>query len=270
MSEVKKTQINKRNNEARQELKGRLEDRLKEEKKNGGKHKGSFYQRLDYDEDGQLKTSSFTAVSKIPNERPFIKLYIDDLVTLKGAPAACKGVLFSLLKHLKYEEYLISINSFDRKKIAEECGFKDVQAVSNAIVSLKKAGILMSVLKTDGKPEQGVFEVNAYLFGRGDWAVNFAKRTPQKLTILYTGNEGKSKVVNEDALVHYINTETDQEKRNKALETLEKIRGIKTVEIKENNLEEVKAEIKDEKEELLKRLKELDQAEVNIEEIMTK
>ncbi|MBT2916785.1 hypothetical protein, partial [Vibrio anguillarum] len=112
---------------------------------------------------------------------------------------------------------------YDKTIICKELGLKRVQQVDNAISSLKKAGILFSIVDENGKKEQGAFEVNPYLFGKGNWVKNYDKRDVHKLTVLYRKNQ--KEVINVDALVEYINTEQDIEKRKKAIEKLYEIRG---------------------------------------------
>lgn len=223
-----------RSKESRDDLKALLTDRLSSET-DFAKSRNTFFNKITADEFGFVNSSE-EATSKIPQERPFIKLYIDDVVVLKGAPASCKGVLFSLLRFLKYDNWIISINKYDKVQIQKEVGFATLQQVTTSLSDLKKSGILMAVYSEEGKLQRGVFEINPYLFGRGDWKSNFAKRSTQKLSVLYNGNGiGEQKeVVNEDAIIEYIKTEKDEDKKKEAITMLYKLRGAKEVSFEED------------------------------------
>lgn len=187
------------------------------------KTKKEYFQKLSLDETGEIINSTETATSSIPTEPDFIKLYLKDVVTLKGIQSANKDVLYFLLKLMRYEEYIISITEYDKNKICKELGFKSIQQVNNAIQALKKAGILFSVVNATGKINRGAFEVNPYLFGKGKWIENYNKRDIHKLTVLYRKNS--KEVINVDALTEYIKSETDEDKRKQAIQKLNEING---------------------------------------------
>ncbi|PHR95162.1 MAG: hypothetical protein COA68_17540 [Oceanobacter sp.] len=236
----------------RKELEAIFDDRLEKEK-DFLKSKTTYFNKIKTDEFGFVNSSE-EATSKVPQERPFIKLYIDDVVVLKGAPASCKGVLFALLRFLKYDNWIISVNKYDKEQIQKEVGFATLQQVTTALSELKKSGILMAVYSVEGKPQRGVFELNPYLFGKGDWKNNFANRSTQKLSVLYNGNgidKNKQKeVVNEDAIIEYIKAENDEDKKKDAITMLYKLRGAKevifnddgTITIIENEIKKSKGE----------------------------
>ncbi|MBB1274071.1 hypothetical protein [Psychromonas sp. SR45-3] len=229
--EKKKVNTGARLKKNRKELESIFEDR-KASESDFLKSKNTFYNKISVDDFGYVHNSE-EATSKVPQERPFIKLYVDDVVVLKGAPASCKGVLFALLRFLKYDNWIISLNKYDKEQIQKEVGFATLQQVTTALSDLKKSGILMAVYSAEGKPQRGVFELNPYLFGRGDWKNNFANRSTQKLSVLYNGNgidnKKQKEVINEDAIIEFIKDEKDEEKKKDAISMLYKLRGAKEV-----------------------------------------
>ncbi len=218
------TEINrgKKEQEINNHLNSLFDERYAEELKVQRKKK-EYFHKVSFNELDEAVNSTEIATSSIPTEPDFIKIYLKDVVTLKGIQPANKDVLYCLLKLMRYENYVVSITKYDKTIICKELGLKRVQQVDNAISSLKKAGILFSIVDENGKKEQGAFEVNPYLFGKGNWVRNYDKRDVHKLTVLYRRNQ--KEVINVDALVEYINTEQDIEKRKKAIEKLYEIRG---------------------------------------------
>lgn len=227
------TEINrgKKEQEINKHLNSLFDERYTEELKVQRKKK-EYFHKISFDELDEAVNSTETATSSIPTEPEFIKLYLKDVVTLKGIQPANKDVLYFLLKLMRYEEYIISITEYDKHKICKELGLKGIQQVNNAIQALKKAGILFSVVSESGKTNRGAFEVNPYLFGKGNWVENYNKRDIHKLTVLYRKNS--KEVINVDALVEYIKTETNEDKRNEAIKKLNEIRGFKDEEEKDS------------------------------------
>lgn len=97
---------------------------------------------------------------QIPKEPDFVKLYLNDLVLLKEVPQWVSGILYSLLKHMNYQNEIV-LNSSIKKRIAADLGIIP-KTIDNALVTFVKKSILM-------RQELGVYKANPYLFGKGDW-----------------------------------------------------------------------------------------------------
>lgn len=97
---------------------------------------------------------------QVPKEPDFIKLYINDLVLLKDIPQWVSGILYSLLKHMNYQNEIV-LNSTIKKRIASESGIVP-KTIDNALVTFVKKGILK-------RQDTGVYQANPYLFGKGEW-----------------------------------------------------------------------------------------------------
>ena len=97
---------------------------------------------------------------QIPKEPDFIKLYLDDLVLLKDIPQWVSRVLYSLLKHMNYQNEIV-LNSTIKRRIAADLGIIP-KTIDNALVTFVKKGIL-------NRQDPGVYQANPYLFGKGEW-----------------------------------------------------------------------------------------------------
>ncbi|ENM3862382.1 hypothetical protein ACXHQN_01715 [Vibrio cincinnatiensis] len=213
--------IGKQEKEIDDFIKSLWTERLDEELK-FQKNRTTFYNKLVKDDMGVVHSTE-EASQKVPKEPNFIKLYLQDISVLKGLQSGYKDILYMLLCLMKYDNYIFSVSKYDKEQIIKNLGLNSVQQVDNAIQKLKKAGIILAVVDKDGKVQRGTFEFNPYLFGKGNWVKNYDKRDVHKLTVLYRKNQ--KEVVNVDALIEYINTEQDVEKRKKAIEKLYEIRG---------------------------------------------
>lgn len=228
--------IGKQEKEIDDFIKSLWTERLDEELK-FQKNRTTFYNKLVKDDMGVVHSTE-EASQKVPKEPNFIKLYLQDISVLKGLQSGYKDILYMLLCLMKYDNYIFSVSKYDKEQIIKNLGLNSVQQVDNAIQKLKKAGIILAVVDKDGKVQRGTFEFNPYLFGKGNWVKNYDKRDVHKLTVLYRKNQ--KEVVNVDALIEYINTEQDIEKRKKAIEKLYEIRGYSVeedeIEGEENNV----------------------------------
>lgn len=228
--------IGKQEKEIDNFIKSLWTERLDEELK-FQKNRTTFYNKLVKDDMGVVHSTE-EASQKVPKEPNFIKLYLQDISVLKGLQSGYKDILYMLLCLMKYDNYIFSISKYDKEQIIKNLGLNSVQQVDNAIQKLKKAGIILAVVDKDGKVQRGTFEFNPYLFGKGNWVKNYDNRDVHKLTVLYRKNQ--KEVVNVDALIEYINTEQDVEKRKKAIEKLYEIRGYSVeedeIEGEENNV----------------------------------
>lgn len=113
------------------------------------------------DEDGVLLKSIVTTQStKISTEPNYVKVYLDDILTITGLSNSHGGVLFALIKEMNYKN-LIHISGSMRKEIAEELGIAPI-TLTKALEKFIKEGIF-------ARKERGVYFVNPYLFGKGAW-----------------------------------------------------------------------------------------------------
>lgn len=102
----------------------------------------------------------------VPKEPDYVKLYLDTLGVFtknEGLDKSLNDLLLATLKRMTYatDDQVVVMNSYIKKAIAEECG-KSVKRLEQALTIWIKENIMIRV-------GRGVYKVNPYLFGKGDW-----------------------------------------------------------------------------------------------------
>lgn len=120
---------------------------------------------IDY-ESGNIIQEEF--IHKRGAEPPFIKLYLDCLCNFKGLSKSLNPILLEFLKYMTYANTLdsnggqiIYLNAALKKNIATATG-KTVKRIEQALTDFVKTGIFARIAT-------GTYQVNAELFGKGDW-----------------------------------------------------------------------------------------------------
>ena len=141
------------------------------------------------EETGEITKTEVTERVRLPDEPPYIKLYINDLMALTHVPKSCEDVLLALLRKLDWDGY-ITISTRFRKELCEYLDVKN-QTLSNKIQWLVKSGLL----KTVGKNE---YLANPDFFAKGDWPKIYKRRESEGfvLTIKYNST-GEKRVFTE-------------------------------------------------------------------------
>lgn len=139
-------------------------------------------------ETGVVNEEEQRKVIKLPQEPPYVKMYIEDLAAVLNLPIGVRGLLYALVQRIDYDG-IITLGSTSKKRIAERLKIK-IGTFDNYLTKLVKSGVLKRI-------GRGEFEVNPHLFARGDWAEvrrrrdNFGKTF--RMTITYSPN-GKRKI----------------------------------------------------------------------------
>ena len=115
-------------------------------------------------------------------EPNYIKLYLDCLGVFSGNAGwsvSLNEIFIELLKLVSYadDDQLVTVNAYVKKRIAEKTG-KSVRRIEQALQSWIDNKVLFRVAR-------GTYQLNPYLFGRGDWrdvknlrsSIDFANRT---------------------------------------------------------------------------------------------
>lgn len=110
---------------------------------------------------GELKYEEEMIDAYVEREPDYVKLYLKDIVALNDLPKGLDRVINVLLKTMSYDNMII-LNSFIKKQMTEELGYKSVQVLNNNINKLVNAEILF-------RKGTGTYQVNALYFGRGNW-----------------------------------------------------------------------------------------------------
>lgn len=125
------------------------------------------YERIIIDhETGNIVSEEF--IHRRGSEPPFIKLYLDCLCNFKGWAKSLNPILLEFLKYMTYAStyepsggQVIYLNAALKKQIALHTG-KTVKRIEQAITEFVKSGIFKRIAT-------GTYQVNAALFGKGDW-----------------------------------------------------------------------------------------------------
>jgi hypothetical protein len=141
--------------------------------------------RVEVDHDtGEITRSSNSKVINLPQEPPYVKMYIDDISRLLDVPAGPRMVLYQLVRKLDYDGF-ISLTPAARERIAAACEI-GVPTMSNYLTALCKSGILRHA-------GRGEYEMNPHLFAKGDWKDISKRRQDFELSISYSA-DGKRTV----------------------------------------------------------------------------
>lgn len=103
---------------------------------------------------------------KVEGEPDFVKLYLDCLSTFKGFSKSLNPILLEFLRCMSYANtenggQIIYVNAAMKKNIAKKLN-KSIDRINQALTDFVKKGILARL-------DTGMYQVNPYLFGRGQW-----------------------------------------------------------------------------------------------------
>lgn len=110
---------------------------------------------------GEIQEEEEIIDAYVDKEPDYVKLYLKDIIALNDLPKGLDKVINALLKTMSYDNMII-LNSFIKKQMTEELGYKTVQVLNNNINKLVNAEILF-------RKGTGTYQVNARYFGRGHW-----------------------------------------------------------------------------------------------------
>lgn len=101
-------------------------------------------------------------------EPSFVKLYLDCIFQFKGLSTSLNPILLGFLKRMSYASpelleggQIIYVNAQMKRDIAKEVG-KSVKRVEQALTDFVKTEIFKRIAT-------GTYQVNPYIFGRGEW-----------------------------------------------------------------------------------------------------
>lgn len=117
-------------------------------------------------ENGTIISQEF--IHKRGAEPPFIKVYLDCLCDFKGLSKSLNPILLEFLKYMTYANIqennggqIIYLNAEMKRQIGIATG-KTVKRVEQAITDFVKTGVFKRIATS-------TYQVNADLFGKGDW-----------------------------------------------------------------------------------------------------
>ena len=100
------------------------------------------------------------------SEPSYVKLYLQDVLYLSDLPKHHEKILFELLRRACYagekDGMQITLNASVKKRIAAALEIQNIRSINNALSDLVRGKILY-------REDIGLYNLNPYLFGRGDW-----------------------------------------------------------------------------------------------------
>lgn len=106
------------------------------------------------------ETSTVHSISKLPPEPDYIKLYVAEIGRLHGLQKGFRDILLYAASMVGYDGCVV-LNARRKAQIAITLGVK-MPHIDNALTAFVKAGLLHRLGRGD-------YELNPFLFGRGDW-----------------------------------------------------------------------------------------------------
>ncbi|HGJ5878884.1 MAG TPA: replication/maintenance protein RepL, partial [Arsenophonus nasoniae] len=91
-------------------------------------------------ESGEVKHLESINTIRLPEEPPYVKLYLDDLVRINDLPNSTSKILYQFVRKMNYDGQII-LNAAVKRMIGSLINVK-VQSISNAITSLIKKDIM--------------------------------------------------------------------------------------------------------------------------------
>ena len=132
---------------------------------------------------GEINSIERRSVFQIEKEPDYVKLYLKDIVRLKGLPPSTTMVLNALLQSMGYNN-IIPAYAPIKKIICKDLGIS-IDTLNKAIDNLYKKAILIRL-------DRGIYMADPELFGRGTWG----EIKEIRMMITY-GADGKKQIKSE-------------------------------------------------------------------------
>lgn len=140
-------------------------------------------------------------IEKLPAEPEYIKLYVSEIGRLHGLKAGHRDILLYVASMVAYDGCVI-VNARRKAQIAITLKIA-TKSIDNALSAFVKAGLLIRLGRSD-------FELNPFLFGKGDWK-SIRERRESFIARLRFGPNGV------EAISIERETPNDQQEKTKSL-----------------------------------------------------
>lgn len=104
--------------------------------------------------------SNVFSIEKLPTEPEYIKLYVTEIGRLHGLKSGHRDILLYVASMVAYDG-CVMLNVRRKAQIAATLRIA-AKSIDNALSEFVKAGLLIRLGRGD-------FELNPFLFGKGDW-----------------------------------------------------------------------------------------------------
>lgn len=126
-------------------------------------------------ETGEIFEDDTEKQTKIGKEPPFIKVYTDCMLVLNNIDTALSAPLIAFGNHMTFANdkslafrHVVRTDSLVRADVANRCGVSDVM-VKKWIKKFVEAEIFIPIVDNQGKRKRGVYYVNPWVIGKGEW-----------------------------------------------------------------------------------------------------
>lgn len=154
---------------------------------------------------GEVITATHAYTAKIDAEPNYIKIYTDCMLVFNDIDVALSPYIIAFGAHMTYansdrNDYRCTVRTDEltRSDVATRLGVSD-QRVKQAIKTLIDAGIFIPI-EINGKKKRGIYYVNPWVIGKGDWRDIRQLRgefefTNNKASVLKIDGSGERKVI---------------------------------------------------------------------------
>lgn len=130
---------------------------------------------------GEIEEREEIKQFKAEVEPSYIKLYIEDIAYFYKLDIS-SDLMYALLKYVNYDQELV-VNKAIKERIATELN-KSLSFVNNNLSKLVKYEVLFRV-------NTGIYALNTFLFGKGQWKDIMKHRKSLKLNVFYSDKNGR-------------------------------------------------------------------------------
>lgn len=109
---------------------------------------------------GDVKTESVVTRTSVPKEPDFVKLYLQDILHLRDIPSGLNSILLELLRKMNFENIVV-VNAGIKRIISKNLGCA-IGTIDKALTRFVKSGIML-------REDTGIYLVNPFIFGKGEW-----------------------------------------------------------------------------------------------------
>lgn len=128
-------------------------------------------------ETGVVTQEENSQILRLPQEPPFIKLYLADISKIYDLPQGPHSLMYYLVRKMNWDGE-ISLTAHGRQTIANAINVK-VHSLNNYLTVLIDKGVIRRI-------GRGEYEMNPNLFAKGDWKDILRRRAEFEMTVTYT------------------------------------------------------------------------------------
>lgn len=124
---------------------------------------------------GEIINQDLERVSRLGKEPPYIKVYTDCMLVLNGVDTALSAPLIAFGAHMTYANekshafrHVVRTDRLVRQDVAFRCGVSD-EMVKKWIKKFVETEIFIPIVDSKGRKSRGVYYVNPWVIGKGEW-----------------------------------------------------------------------------------------------------